>query len=504
MSKFEPKKLNLNNINGGEHLLNEVDTVDAEHINALIEGVAYAQQQNETATTEIGKVAKNVETLSENLETYKENVQNDFSDVYFEIENVDNLLSGEVSDLSINVDDNTAEIGRINAILSNFADKDILAVAEGVENNQVIRETGGVELSLVEIKQNSKSVVTKIQGNSQVVDFGTENYQFANSKISGVRSIGKNLFPLPRLAQGYTQNGLTYTFDKGVVRIKGTAIEAKRNTFVLSGTDGSWGKIFTFFPKGKYTISGSINGSYQTHRIACFLSNEQNTLDLYNQSGVNSYTASQDYNLITMTVEVLTTANQVVDVEFKPMLTYGEEQVPFEEQVESQMTLPKTIELSKFDYIENGKLFKYGKMLTFNGSESWQYQGKQAMFVLPSDFETNSNYLQNYSQIQGYEFEITKEEVDGKTKSVIKVISTYEDYDISNLPDVLPSSNFIVLYKSSSPIVTDIEFDNKYQVYDKGYEIMQLESFYNEFADETIAVVPTITNDYLIVVRGNK
>ena len=501
MENFEPKKLNITNINGGKKFINGVDPVNAEEINAIIEGVAYNESKILKVENQNELLETGLKELGDDFAEEQEKTNNAFNQVYTDITNGDDSIALQVENLSLDVEDNTAEIGRINAILSNYTDKDILAVAEGVENNEPFRQTGGVELSLVEIKENSETIVTMIEGNTEIMN----DDSFAHSKISGIKSVGKNLVNIDSFVNDvFVKNDDgTYTITKsGNNRFSAKiAWILPKNTIFTPSTEiisiydptangGNGGYVDNssnylgveyVYDNGEVGISTGFNIKKGYSTIAARKAHQQIvSLQLYLSSGTPDGFAITIKNL---------------------MFSFGYDALPFEPYYESVMSLPEQVELSKYDYIKNNEIHKYGKEIVFNGSENWVFSGNSMSVKLPQDFANEQRFL--CSGARDYKVQVLAEN-NAKILKVQNLDEGITDLWEENFKSELSSENLRIFYSSNTLKKTKIEFNNKYKVFNKGYEIMQLQGTLDVYIDQLTNPIPTITQDYLIVVRGNK
>lgn len=422
------------------------------------------------------------------------NVQQNLAQVETNIENIQKN-SIEIEKNATNIQKNSVEIALIENALSQ---SNIFKKAIDVENNQEIRQTAEPVLSeKIEVLNDAPSTVTKIQGATEIVDLGAENFDFVNAKISGVKSVGKNLINMSALVgKAIKDNGDgTYTFTK-----QGNSRYSKDATFELP-------KNTSFVVSAEILSVKDANGNDLEQGLKnigvryIYADESSSTTGLPSRVGLSvADSRTTDENKQVKKLRLYLDAAEVdgYNITFKNlMINIGKTAIPYEPYTESVMSLPEKVELTKFDYIENGKLYKHGKILTLNGSEEWTIDGDEAYYNVPDDY-SSLVYLFNTQSIQGYIFTQTyKNGIFIHASTINK-----NEYPISNLLNTLNQANFRVLYNKYIVDPINFEFNNKYQGYNGGYEIMLLEGVKNDFIGETITPVPTITNDYYIVKKG--
>lgn len=236
-----------------------------------------------------------------------------------------------------------------------------------------------------------------------------------NAQISGVDSRTYNVLPFPYVdATSKTHYGITYTVnDDGSVLVNGTCTAAAGGFSIFTLTNSKLDYLnddellsMSGAPQGStndtyfyYNVTTGHKGSYNSPMIK--LQNRYGKYDIRVASGV--------------------TVNNAL---FKPILIRASvfsETPPYVSQtIKSEMTLPQTVELGKWDYIKNAQLVRQTTIEDYDASK----------------YDSETNTYNNSSEF------------------------------------ILSANNSKIAYKSS-PIITDILFDNSYVAYNNGLEIQK-------------------------------
>lgn len=301
-----------------------------------------------------------------------------------------------------------------------------------------LQQTGGNNLSGLTIIDGSYATVNKINGNTvapkNLFDFqeleengkvtGSTN-GLKNAQISGIKSTGRNLIPYPYQNKGtvlsfpQTVKGLTFTNDNGTITVNGTA---KEYVYFRIAT-------LPVLPDIQYSLSGCPSGgSNSSYRLNVTFYNDDAQLsgyDVNDRGDGYSSKAPKKANNVVIAIDIkkgVTVSNFV----FNPMFNRGDIK-PYEPYTESIMQLPQTVELGKWDYIENGQIVrqtiieqfdstKYDEENgTYNGTTNFvlsdtqvAYKGAQTIIPLPFD----NQYL---VWDKGIEQVLTPKDESGKT-----------------------------------------------------------------------------------------
>ena len=328
-----------------------------------------------------------------------------------------------------------------------------------------------------------------------------------NAQISGIKSTGRNLFNPNRTVvafgdisastiRNFVPNsiivGVGYANDYYSPIIPNFSYENGKLSFSSGDTNYGIGFNFDCKSREKYSFSYTVPSGKSVEMLAVFYQN--GSWVKYVAPDLNkSFTVPDDCNQMVLLLRnpVASEVIEVTDLQ----LEYGETATDYVPYTESFMSLPETVELGEWDYIENGKVAKQTETTVFDGAESWTSYGNN------SD-NTGTVF---YSRIGGIENAIisggfnkgTFNYLPSELKANSYVFSLYELIICTSTPN--QTLNDWINYLSSNPLTvaykgtatkTDIYADFEYQVWDKGQEQMQLEN---------TDAIPTITADYYIL-----
>lgn len=349
-----------------------------------------------------------------------------------------------------------------------------LLYVEDIENTSEIRETANG----LTVLDDTPSTVTKIQGNTvQCEPGGGGNlWNFVHTKISGIKSTGRNLIPFPYLGAEVevpkTINNVTFTvLNDGSVRVQGTASDTVY--FNLCRVD--------FGNTNVVWANTAVNGKFFAD------------VNYDGREGNKSTFIRVDKNV-------------TVDRIYYPMVNIGDQALPFEKGgKESVMALPETLELGKWDYIENGKLYKYTKTLnvTSNTEGLVQDESFDTCTLTLLDMDISESYFATcddanisiFRNLNTNTFQLWVSQADDRNEPIITAKSLVGTV----------GNELIIAYKTLSPEIIDLAIDMQYKVWNGGCEIMQLEGEYFENVHEEkiyYSPVPTVTNNYYIKIGG--
>lgn len=312
-----------------------------------------------------------------------------------------------------------------------------------------------------------------------------------NAQISGIKSIGRNLFNIDML-DGYIQkdildsNFFTFTTNPSDIPAKNKTITFDKPTNVYSkisykaydtSRPSSWRGIVVAFEKADGT----------TEEMATFVAlSGTSSISVDNVVKVYFTFGSERRNTVGNFIVSL------VDTDYEPY-------------TESVMQLPETVELGIWDYIENGQIVRQTseEEYTITGDNDWQYseQYKQyyvnvndAFGILVLDVVTTSTLKTSWSG--------------GSASGGYGLIVIYESQNpnlpFSNIDECKTYFNANPLtfkHKTVTPTYEPITFNNQYQVWDKGMEqiITPEEDGRNCF---DYRANPTVTAKYYVEVKG--
>lgn len=459
MSEFRPSIINLNDINGGQRY-NNGDGVGAEAINSAIEASAFAQalgtnQPNIENVDNIGTPSVSIETMADGTPRLK-------------FEN----LGGE-KDI-----DTIKNTNKITAIENALIKTGTIDKAEGFLDKE-FQQTGGDELVGLTVLDESYATVNKIQG-----DTVAHNSELKNAKISGIKSTGRNLIRFPYANTDMTKNGLTFTVQNdGGIKISGTA--TKYTDFYLYRDKLN-------LPIGvNFTISGGDN--VISVPVRRYRANGTETAWLSNSKPTGSLSSGETLRSIGLYVA----PNEPLDTVVYPMFNFGDTALPYEPYTENIMSLPQTIELGKWDYIENGKIVRQtSEEYTITGNNSWdtvpqwdEQDNAYTIYVLGLEALVGDTVLDC----------ISTSELNAQIRGGVLEFSEKDNLPFTTLDGCKAYFNanpFKIKCKKATPTYENITFDNQYLVWDKGAEIVLGDD--NDDYDAN----PTITNDYMILLGG--
>ena len=477
-------------------LKNQGFAADANAVGRIVEQIINDQEETKQDFADL-------ETkTSQNFINFKQEVIQNFVNLEYETKQDFANLEEEVKkSIGEQVVKNTNKITAVeNALIS----KGTIAKQEGTLTEER-QQTGGADLEGLEVLDGSYATVNKIQGKTVSVDGVLKNAQ-----ISGIKSTGRNLLNLNRTKADFDGNSdktAIRTFDENTY-LKGfnennywnesnvVSVSIENNKVTINSNNLAYGVGFPIkcLPNTKYTISLNAETVYSKYYVSEFDSNGAYILNKWH-SQQSTFTLTTHENCTYM---VLVLAGETVNgqkglVEFSNiMVSQTDTALPYEPYTESVMQLPQMVELGEWDSIENGKVVKQTDVVKITNSTDWvlddgfyyliDYRLKAGVVATQAigtdnsgSFLTNSEvilraYVQNtYTTLQAWQDRV-KELADNGTP-------------------------LTVAYKLATPIVTDISADFEYQVWDKGQEQMMLEN---------TNAIPTIDNEYIILLGGNE
>lgn len=195
------------------------------------------------------------------------------------------------------------------------------------------------------------------------------------SKISGIKSIGRNLVKTTDLIPATTSRGLTFTHNiDGSVNMSGTP--AVTGNLAIA-------KISKKFLKGTYSLSVSydnLTGTPPTFSLQFldYVGNAQAT----SVADGGSVTLEEDYSSLVLYMNGVVSGNVVLN-NIKVMLNNGDTVLPYVDYKEEVLDFGETIELKIGDTIENNlivrataqKTLELGNASFVKCSDEWQREG---------------------------------------------------------------------------------------------------------------------------------
>lgn len=266
---------------------------------------------------------------------------------------------------------------------------------EGSERTEFEPYTGGKPSPSPEYPQEIKAVVNPV-----------------------IKTHGTNLLDIKDVAETVDKNnGLTYSVQKGIIKVKGTATSsASTGINFMSGVN----KKIT----ANNTYIFNPNPTKKEETSVCYLdfSNNVNLGMSISDNSVNKPINIQEIQASYMfTLSVRVQKGEQIDMEWKPQLLLSNTLLPYQPYQSSQATLPYelyaipvssggnvTIDGQQYiaDYvdIERGKLVRRTHVIKFTGAESWAYTDSDKeqerrfglfIYVKGVPYLGLSNYLRN-------------------------------------------------------------------------------------------------------------
>ena len=284
-----------------------------------------------------------------------------------------------------------------------------------------------------------------------------------NSKISGIKSIGRNLLNYENSLNELLKSELETANKKGLSITSGTIKTININYTVF---------YLPVLPNTDYTVKNhSTSDVYWNFsdglEIGSKTSGEYSARD-GNYSTYNS--ANWKYLLLQFTATSL--EHKLVTVNI------GSTPIEYEPYNEYLMPLPQTVELGEWDYIQDGQVSKSTSQAVYiDGSENWTYLGS-AFYCELTDYgitkiSTQSGYFKHTAKsplrpiTSGYRNVIQFNE--SELSSFISQDMS-SDTKISTLKAYLSQHPFWIVAHLSSATLEPITFDNQYMVDSQGQE----------------------------------
>lgn len=233
-----------------------------------------------------------------------------------------------------------------------------------------------------------------------------------------IKAHGVNILDIKDVAEKVSnENGLTYSAQQGVIKVKGTATSSYSIT--ISFLHGEHKKLIA-----NNTYIFNPNPTKKEETSVCYLdfSNNVNLGMSISGNSVNKPINIQEIQASYMfTLSVRVQKGEQIDMEWKPQLLLSNTLLPYQPYQSSQATLPYelyaipvssggnvTIDGQQYiaDYvdIERGKLVRRTHVIKFTGAESWAYTDSDkeqerkfglSIYVKGVPYLGLSNYLRN-------------------------------------------------------------------------------------------------------------
>lgn len=304
-----------------------------------------------------------------------------------------------------------------------------------------------------------------------------------NAQISGIKSIGRNLFDISEVPTvgDIVNNGSSLTlsaYAEAPVYLKNACPDLRVGDVVYLYFNTTGQSTFV-------EIAGITwhKGSSITITEAMLTISAVGSLRFYGNQDGSSCTISK--------IQITKAKNSIY--------------MPFTESV---MSLPETVELGEWDYIEYSKLYKQTNTRQLTANEIWgdaQSNDYGIYFIhWSSDYkgEGFTNLVNNkFASIHASYGVPSAYIIDGalivfpNADKNNPTITTKEQW-LAYLTEQNANGNpFTIAYKLATQTVTDIIADFEYQVWDKGQEQMMLEN---------TDAIPEITNEYITLLGGDE
>ena len=269
---------------------------------------------------------------------------------------------------------------QFNKLQSLFGEK-LYAICETTDTYNSRETANGMS-----IVNNSQAVIKKVQGNTMSIDGVLKNATF-----KGLKSTGKNLFnsfSTPDYNTGKWEgnaNGeggsLYSTGMAGTLKCNGT-VNGGANGMLIGYLKADTDITISCYLSFSDTLLSNLKDDSKAVRFV--LSPKEGDYSIYGDYATKS--ANNTKYVKTFTIKKDGTyylrpnyfADFNVDNVFTLtglMINLGVTALDFEPYYESKTELPNKVELGKWDIIEDGRIEKYTKQVTINGTEDWRYYG---------------------------------------------------------------------------------------------------------------------------------
>jgi hypothetical protein len=356
----------------------------------------------------LSSVNATIVDIKNNIDNFEnevvDNLQEQFNELEAELNNKFNEL--EQNSTASQVIKNT---NNIKALFNLQLNKNVLAY-DNAELTEELQQTGGTELSDLTILDNSYVTVNKISGNTVATDTGLKN-----AKISGIKSIGRNLIDINMLGEYITKD--TSNENYFVVNTLPTSIPAKYKTITFSKPLNVYGKI-------SYKQYNANASKYDAGIMLVFVKTDGTRKELRTLLKNDGVVSAYVEDVVSIYFSFGSKYDNVVG---ELMISLAD--VNYEPYTESVMSLPEPVELGKWDYIENGQIVretiieaydstKYDEVNgTYNGTTDFvlSQDGTQVAYkgtVTSTPIDFNNEYL---VWDKGLEQVLTPEDENGLT-----------------------------------------------------------------------------------------
>ena len=340
---------------------------------------------------------------------------------------------------------------------------------------------------------NTKLTIYMLKKDAVLDVYPDFNGPYKNAQISGIKSTGRNLF------------GVSAEYIKSCPTL-GTAYQIMLN----------------LKPNTSYCLSSNVPNTNSADGAWIYLNGSSSgTHGVYID---HPRTTTTDENGMLYILIRKTKVDEILS-NYWIMLNEGTTATPYTPYTESTMALPRTIELGKYDYIENGKLYKQTGTQVFTGDEGWQTAELYApgdpdmIWLVPMlgipygpdlgmDGDNEIRCISNsYDRVDYYQDISTFTEGIAFDGSWIRVYDTNYIYGSSDdiqhwkqrLRDLYNQGRpLMIVYKTTTPEIINVSFDNHYEVFDGGLEIIEGPKDENGYTSCDYGAIPSFSRYYSI------
>jgi hypothetical protein len=444
------------------------------------------------------------EDIIERFDNLQKDYEKDFNELEIGINSKFNELSATINNKFEETD--VAQViknkNNIDALFNLQIKKNVL-VYENAELVDERQQTGGADLEGLEVLDGSYATVKKIQGNTVAVGNALKH-----AKISGIKSTGRNLFnPNRTVVEDFGEYSPTKrTFTPNSI-IKGLSLDGYYNADIIENYFYSAGKLsfsnivdnygvgfnFDCEPNKKYVFSYKSSSANIVVGVSFY---KDGLVTGYKQTS-GSFTTPSDCDQVVILVWNIT-PNEVIEITGL-QLECGETATDYTPYTESVMNLFETVELGKWDYIENGKFIKRTETLKLTGAERW-YDEEDRYSTTAIDTIAN---MQQPTVINSQNFSSQILNRDAGLQFLSDVKELYPTLD--SWKNYLNNNPLTIAFELANPYTVPLSssVDYKYQVWDKGQEIIDTPKDSTGHTCFDYGANTTEVNNYYVIVGGN-
>ena len=304
-----------------------------------------------------------------------------------------------------------------------------------------------------------------------------------NAQISGIKSTGRNLWTSANLLGQCT-------------------VADASNKLKISNTSGYTGFYIPVAPNTNYTIS--YNKIYDI--VFAFSSGIVEGSDIIGGARLINSGQSVTKNSENAKYLIVTKWTSSMPADFSVMVNIGSTALPYEPYTESTMQLPQTVELGKWDYIENGQIVKNTDIIVLDGTENWAEEeissGKNFYIDTPIGKPSSICIVSNNNFVSTTASTSVRNNIwisnSGRLNITADGFNTVAEWKTYITQLYANGNSLTVAYQLATSTYEPITFNNRYTVYDNGVEqiITPKEDGYNCFY---YGANPTVTATYSIM-----